>query len=104
MERTDTRFEAAQKAINSIGLGFDITQDIDFGNCKKGPRLILINEKQCRYLDISDGLSVPDVPESIKCVRGESNRVHSEVLTLQEACSTSSSSFVACLLQFNKLN
>ncbi|KAL1364628.1 hypothetical protein HN51_012777 [Arachis hypogaea] len=82
--RIDTRFEAAQKAINSIGLGFDITQDIDFGNCKKGSRLILINEKQCRHLDIPEGLSVPDVPDSIKCVRGESNRVHSEVLTLQE--------------------
>ncbi|KAL2342865.1 hypothetical protein Fmac_004150 [Flemingia macrophylla] len=77
-------FEAAQKAINSIGLGFDITQDIGFDNCKKGPRLILVNEEQCRNIDIPGGVSIPNVPNSIKCVRGESIRVQSEVLTLQQ--------------------
>ncbi|KAL9329809.1 hypothetical protein ACSQ67_004812 [Phaseolus vulgaris] len=77
--------EAAQKAIDSIGLGFDITQDIGFDNCKKGSRLIFVNEKQCRLLEIpGGGVSIPSVPNSIKCVTGESIRVYSEVLTLQE--------------------
>ncbi|CAJ1937705.1 unnamed protein product [Sphenostylis stenocarpa] len=77
--------EAAQKAINSIGVGFDITQDIGFDNCKKGSRLIFVNEKQCRLLEIpGGGVSIPNVPNSIKCVRGESIRVCSEVLTLQQ--------------------
>ncbi|KAG5041341.1 hypothetical protein JHK85_013817 [Glycine max] len=80
--------EAAQKAINSIGLGFDITQDIAFDNCKKGSRLIFVNEKQCRNLEIPGGVSIPNVPNSIKCVRGESIRVHSEMLEHfnQEMC------------------
>ena len=82
----DSRLQAARKAINSIGLGFDITQDIDFDNCKSGSRLILINEEQCRPLEIPGGFSIPHVPNSIKCVRGESHRINSEVLTLQEAC------------------
>ncbi|KAK7358758.1 hypothetical protein VNO77_00696 [Canavalia gladiata] len=79
-----SRLEAAQKAIHSIGLGFDITQDIDFDNCKRGSRLILINEEQCRHIEIPGGVSIPNVPNSIKCVRGESIRIHSEVLTLQQ--------------------
>ncbi|XP_027340118.1 MACPF domain-containing protein At4g24290-like [Abrus precatorius] len=84
MAPRDSRLEAAQKAINSIGLGFDITQDIDFDNFKRGSRLIFINDEQCRHLEIPGGISIPNVPISIKCVRGESNRIHSEVLTLQQ--------------------
>ncbi|KAK7399326.1 hypothetical protein VNO78_10508 [Psophocarpus tetragonolobus] len=76
--------EAAQKAINSIGLGFDITQDIGFDSCKKGSRLIFVNEEQCRHLEVPGGVSIPNVPNPIKCVRGESIRVYSEVLTLQQ--------------------
>ncbi|XP_047159268.1 MACPF domain-containing protein At4g24290-like [Vigna umbellata] len=77
--------EAAQKAIDSIGLGFDITQDIGFDNCKKGSRLIFVDEKQSRLLEIpGGGISIPNVPNSIKCVRGESIRVFSEVLPLQQ--------------------
>ncbi|KAL2342867.1 hypothetical protein Fmac_004152 [Flemingia macrophylla] len=81
MAASDSRLEAAQKAINSIGLGFDITQDIGFDNCKKGSRLIFINEEQCRNLEIPGGVSVPNVPNSIKCYGGESTRLHSGVLT-----------------------
>jgi hypothetical protein len=84
-----SRFEAAQKAINSIGLGFDITLDINFDNCKCiGSPLIFINndEHQCRHLEIPGGVTIPNVPNSIKCVRGESIRIHSEVLTLHQVC------------------
>lgn len=81
-----SRFEAAQKAINSIGLGFDITLDINFHNCKTAPPLIFINANQqnYRHLEIPGGVSIPDVPNSIKCVRGESIRIHSDVLTLHQ--------------------
>lgn len=86
MAASDLRLEAAQNAINSIGLGFDITQDIAFDNCKKGSRLIFVNEKQCRNLEIPGGVSIPNVPNSIKCVRGESIRFESDVLTRDQAC------------------
>ncbi|XP_061346870.1 MACPF domain-containing protein At4g24290-like isoform X2 [Gastrolobium bilobum] len=76
--------QAAQKAVNSIGLGFDITQDINFDNCKRGSKLILVNEELCRHLEIPGGVSIPNVPNSIKCVRGESIRIQSEALTLQQ--------------------
>ncbi|KAG5041340.1 hypothetical protein JHK85_013816 [Glycine max] len=80
MAASDLRLEAAQNAINSIGLGFDITQDISFDNCKKGSRLIFVNEEQCRHLEIPGGVSIPNVPNSIKCVRGESIRFESDMM------------------------
>jgi hypothetical protein len=79
-------FEAAQKAINILGLGFDLTQDINFDNCKNGSRLILIDEDQCRHLEIPGGVSIPDVSNSIRCVGGESIRINSDILTLQQVC------------------
>ncbi|KAK7291491.1 hypothetical protein RIF29_06673 [Crotalaria pallida] len=84
MAPRDSRLEGAQKAIDSIGLGFDITQDTHFHNFKRGSRLILVNEEQCHSLEIPGGFSIPNVPNSIRCVRGESLRIHSEVLTLQQ--------------------
>lgn len=81
-----SRFEAAQKAINSIGLGFDITLGINFDNCKSiGSPLIFINNQQhCRHLELPGGVTIPNVSNSVKCVRGESIRIHSDVLTLHQ--------------------
>ncbi|XP_028786229.1 MACPF domain-containing protein At4g24290 [Neltuma alba] len=84
MASRDSRLRAAQKAIGSIGLGFDITHDISFNNCKGGPSLIVIIEEQSRNLEIPGGVSIPNVPISIKCVRGESLKIHSDVLSLQQ--------------------
>jgi len=79
-------FEAAQKAINALGLGFDLTQDINFDNCKTGSRLILIDEEQFRRLEIPGGVSIPDVSNSIRCDGGEYIRINSDVLTLEQVC------------------
>ncbi|KAI9114467.1 hypothetical protein K1719_014695 [Acacia pycnantha] len=84
MASRNSRLRAAQQAIDTIGKGFDITHDISFNNCKNGPSLIIINEEQCRNLEIPGGVSIPNVPNSIKCVRGESVKIHSEVLSLHQ--------------------
>ena len=84
MAPEDSRLQAAQQAIHSIGLGFDITQDIYFSNCKRGQRLIVVDENQCRDLNIPGGISIPNVPNSIKCAKGESVRIHSDVFSLQQ--------------------
>ena len=86
MARMDLRSQRAQQAIDSIGLGFDITQDICFDNFKRGPRLIQIDDQDRRDLNIPGGVSIPNVPSSIKCFGEESLRIHSEVLTLNQAC------------------
>ncbi|KAI4343506.1 hypothetical protein L6164_010845 [Bauhinia variegata] len=83
MAPEDLRLQAARRAVDSIGLGFDITRDISFSNCKWASRLILINEQQCRRLEIPGGVSIPDAPNSVRCIRGESLRIHSDVLPLQ---------------------
>ncbi|KAK4264640.1 hypothetical protein QN277_025791 [Acacia crassicarpa] len=84
MASRESRLRAAQQAIDSIGLGFDLTHDISFNNCKNGPSLIIINQEQCRNLEIPGGVSIPNVPISIKCVRGESLKIHSDVLSLHQ--------------------
>ncbi|XP_054805043.1 MACPF domain-containing protein At4g24290-like [Prosopis cineraria] len=84
MASRDSRLRAGRQAIDSIGQGFDITQVISFNNCKKGSSLMVINEEQSRNLEIPGGVSIPNVPISIKCVGGESLRIHSDVLSLQQ--------------------
>ncbi|XP_028770150.1 MACPF domain-containing protein At4g24290 [Neltuma alba] len=81
MASSDSRVQAAQQAIKSIGLGFDLTKDISFNNCKLGSSLIVINEEQSHNLEIPCGVSIPNVPISIKCVRGECLRIQSDVLS-----------------------
>ncbi|KAJ1405006.1 Membrane attack complex component/perforin [Sesbania bispinosa] len=73
-----------REAIDSIGFGFDITQDICFENIKRGPRLIQINEEQRRDLKIPGGISIPNVPNSIICLGGESYRIQSEILSFDK--------------------
>ncbi|KAK7318386.1 hypothetical protein RJT34_03085 [Clitoria ternatea] len=82
----DLRLERAQQAIDTIGLGFDVTKGICFDNCKRSQqRLIQINEEeQCRDLKIPDGVIIPNVPNVIKCLPGESIRIPSELLNLSE--------------------
>ncbi|KAK7358757.1 hypothetical protein VNO77_00695 [Canavalia gladiata] len=84
METRDLRLQRAQQAIHSIGLGFDIHQDISFDNCKRGPRLIQINEEECRDLKIPTGISIPNVPNSIKCLGRESLRIQTQVYTVAQ--------------------
>ena len=87
MAKRDLRLQRAQQAIDSIGLGFDITQDICFDNFKRSPRLIQINKQDCRDLNIpGERVSIPNVPSSIKCLGGESFRIQSEVLTYTQVC------------------
>ncbi|CAI8617667.1 unnamed protein product [Vicia faba] len=76
--------EAAQKTINSIGLGFDIPVDTKFENYRSiGSPLIFINKEQrrCRDLEIPGAVTVPNFPNSTKCAREDSISIHLDVLT-----------------------
>ncbi|KAF5192753.1 Macpf domain-containing protein [Thalictrum thalictroides] len=91
--------EAAKIAIQSIGLGFDIAEDLRLKYCKTNhhhhnhnsvvdndddPHLILLDKDQSRDVVLPGGISVPNVSKSIKCDKGERMRFSSDVLSFQQ--------------------
>ncbi|CAL9131751.1 unnamed protein product [Musa textilis] len=79
--------KAAEIAINSIGLGYDIAGDIRLKHCKRDspdPWLIEIDHDQVHNIVLPGGLAIPNVPKSIKCDKGERIRFRSDVLSFQQ--------------------
>ncbi|EHA8591771.1 putative MACPF domain-containing protein [Cocos nucifera] len=84
--------KAAEIAISSIGLGYDITADIRLKYCKReipDPYLIELDRDQVQDAVLPGGLCIPNVPKSIKCDKGERMRFRSDVLTFQQVVSIS---------------
>ncbi|CAL1352537.1 unnamed protein product [Linum trigynum] len=79
--------KAAEYAIGSIGLGYDIAVDLRL-KYRKGDvndsRLIEIDENGGREIVLPGGIVIPNVPKSIKCDKGERTRFRSDVLSFQQ--------------------
>ncbi|KAI4299414.1 hypothetical protein L6164_032880 [Bauhinia variegata] len=78
---------AAEKAVSIIGFGYDANQDIRLANCKSGPsgsRLIDLDPNSSRDLAFPGEAVVPNVPNSIKCYKGERLRLSSGVLSFDQ--------------------
>lgn len=81
---------AAEAAIQSIGLGYDMVDDLRLKYCKrnssmdKDSRLIVIDDDQVRDIAIPGGILVQNVPKSINCDKGERMRFSSDVLPFQQ--------------------
>ncbi|XP_059653588.1 MACPF domain-containing protein At4g24290-like [Cornus florida] len=79
--------EAANVAIQSIGRGYDISLDLRLKYCKGdsiNARLIEVDEDHGREVVLPGGISIPNVPKSIKCDKGERTRFRSDVLSFQQ--------------------
>ncbi|PIN21227.1 hypothetical protein CDL12_06073 [Handroanthus impetiginosus] len=76
----------AEAAVKSIGLGFDMVMDCRLEYCKNpdGRRLLDFDHDHVRDLAVPGGISVPNVPECIKCGKGERTRFHSDILSFQQ--------------------
>ncbi|TQE01637.1 hypothetical protein C1H46_012701 [Malus baccata] len=81
----------AELAIQSIGLGYDLTVDLKLKYCKRQQsgldnRLIVIDDDQVREIAVpgAGGVCIPNVPKSIKCDKGERMRFASDVLSFQQ--------------------
>ncbi|KAI4296785.1 hypothetical protein L6164_036710 [Bauhinia variegata] len=80
-------FSAAKKAVSIIGFGYDVNNDIRFSGCRPGPsgsRLIELDPNPSRDLVFPDAVVVPNVPNSIKCYRGERVRFSSDMLSFDQ--------------------
>lgn len=85
--RTNLQSATAEKAVSVIGFGYDLSNDIRFSYCKPGPsgsRLIQLDETLSRDLVFPGGVTVPNVPKSIRCDKGERTRFHSDVLSFHQ--------------------
>ncbi|TVU36893.1 hypothetical protein EJB05_18846 [Eragrostis curvula] len=78
----------AESAIQSIGLGFDVANDIRLKYCKQrnspDPLLIDLDHGEVQDIVLPGGLTVASVPKSIKCDKGERTRFRSDVLSFQQ--------------------
>ncbi|KAI3451631.1 hypothetical protein Pfo_008296 [Paulownia fortunei] len=81
---------AAEEAVQSIGLGYDLTLDLRLKYCKKqestkeGSRLIAMDGDQVRDIAVPGGILVQNVHKSINCDKGERMRFSSDVLAFQQ--------------------
>ncbi|EOY01376.1 hypothetical protein QUC31_013826 [Theobroma cacao] len=73
-----------EKALSSLGKGFDLTSDFRLKYCKGKERLILLNETERREIAIPGFGAVKDVPVDIKCDKGDRTRYQSDILDFNQ--------------------
>ncbi|CAI0421907.1 unnamed protein product, partial [Linum tenue] len=77
---------AAEAAVQAIGRGFDLTVDLRLKYCKPHS-LVAVDERNSLHslsVPVPAGFSVPGVPKSIKCDKGERTRFSSDLLSFQQ--------------------
>nr|CAB3475499.1 unnamed protein product [Digitaria exilis] len=79
---------AAEDAIRSIGVGFDVVTDVRLKFCKQrgapDPWLIELDHGEVHDVVLPGGIAVSGVTRSIKCDKGERMRFRSDVLSFQQ--------------------
>nr|GEY96821.1 hypothetical protein [Tanacetum cinerariifolium] len=81
---------AAEAAIGSIGLGYDVTEDLRLKYCKgSAGRLIGIDDEFVRDVVVPGGILIQNVSKSINCGKGERVRFSSDIWSFQKDVSLS---------------
>ncbi|XP_048319168.2 MACPF domain-containing protein At1g14780 [Ziziphus jujuba] len=73
-----------EKAVNSLGKGFDLTSDFRLQYCKGKERLIKLNDDHKRELQVPGFGSIRDVSTDIKCDKGDRIRYQSDILNFNQ--------------------
>jgi len=73
-----------ERALNSLGKGFDLTSDFRLKFCKGEERLVLLNETEKRELMVPGFRPIRDVSVDIKCDKGDRTRYQSDILTFTQ--------------------
>ena len=87
-KKVEAQKAAVKAAIASIGLGYDLAEDLKLKYCKRSSKLIVIDDDHVRDLVIPAGISVRKVPNSINCDKGDRLRLASDVLSFQQVLNT----------------
>lgn len=73
---------ATEKAVHAIGCGYDLSKDISLQGVTS--RLLQFDDENTRDVVFPGGLIVPNVPQSIRCDKGERTRFRSDVLSFHQ--------------------
>ncbi|KAJ1425326.1 Membrane attack complex component/perforin [Sesbania bispinosa] len=73
-----------ERALNSLGKGFDLTSDFSLKFCKGEKRLVVLNETEKRELTVPGFGPIKDVSIDIKCDKGDRTRYSSDILTFTQ--------------------
>ncbi|XP_061355234.1 MACPF domain-containing protein At1g14780 isoform X2 [Gastrolobium bilobum] len=76
--------EIVERALNSLGKGFDLTSDFRLKFCKGEERLVLLNETERRELTVPGFGPTRDVSVDIKCDKGDRIRYQSDIHTFTQ--------------------
>lgn len=113
-----------ERALNSLGKGFDLTSDFKLKYCKGKERLVLLNETHRKDINLPGFGPIKDVSIDVKCDKGDRTRYQSDILEFNQvfffflffcfislcqlyispSSSSSSSSFVQMSEFFNQKN
>lgn len=72
-----------EKAIESLGKGFDLTSDFRLKYCKGKERLVVLNENEIELLVPGFG-SFKGLSPDIKCEKGDRVRFQSDILDFNQ--------------------
>jgi hypothetical protein len=75
---------SVEDVIKSVGLGYDLTNDLKLKSCKYHYKLIAIDHDNLRTVQLPGRVSIPNVPKSINCDKGDRMRLCSDVLSFQQ--------------------
>lgn len=73
-----------ERAVNSLGKGFDITSDFRLKFCKGKERLVWINETETGELLVPGFGGFKNVSTDIKCDKGDRTRYQSDILDFSQ--------------------
>ncbi|GMJ13390.1 hypothetical protein like AT1G14780 [Hibiscus trionum] len=73
-----------EKALNSLGKGFDLTSDFRLKFCKGKERLILLNESEKKEIAVPGFGAFGDVSVDIRCDKGDRTRYQSDILDFNQ--------------------
>lgn len=95
--------KAAEAAISAIGLGFDISNDIQLGYRKEEAScLIDLASNDTHNVILPGGISVLKVPKSIKVDKGERVHYTSDVLSFQQVNMLSHAPYTKPIFCYNR--
>ena len=78
-------FRIAQKAIQALGCGYDVSHDLWLKSCKNHGSLIEIEDNgPAQDLVLPGNIVLSGVPSSVKCDKGDRTRFTSDVLSFNE--------------------
>ena len=73
-----------QRALSSLGKGFDLSSDFRLKYCKGDGRLVLLNESDTQELRVPGFGSLADVSNDIKCDKGDRTRYQTDILDFKQ--------------------